>query len=188
MTTHDPVRDAAIGLAIDRGVDPGVDIALRPMRWWDLDRVMVIEQASFRFDAWTPETFWSELAERDSRRYLVAEVASGDLFGYVGISAVAGEADVQTIATSPAARGLGVGRMLLRAGIAEAVAAGARRIHLEVRADNAAALALYATAGFRRVSRRKGYYHDPGGARTDALVMTLDLTATERPPRRRVLS
>ncbi len=131
------------------GAAGGIDIELRPMRWWDLDLVLAIEQASFPFDAWTPETFWSELAERESRRYLVAHApASGGVLGYVGISAVAGEADVQTIATAPAARGLGVGRVLLRSGLAEAVAAGARWIHLEVRADNVAALALYAAAGW----------------------------------------
>jgi ribosomal-protein-alanine N-acetyltransferase len=43
---------------------------------------------------------------------------------------------------------------------------------LEVRADNAAAQALYAGAGFERIGVRRGYYR-PGG--TDALVLRLQL-------------
>jgi ribosomal-protein-alanine N-acetyltransferase len=44
---------------------------------------------------------------------------------------------------------------------------------LEVRASNAAAIALYAAEGFSRVARRERYYPaDPAtGVREDALVM-----------------
>ena len=155
-------------------VGPGVE--LRPMRWWDLDEVLVIERASVGTEAWSPETYWAELAERHTRRYLVAhEVGSVAVIGYVGISAVADEADVQTIASDPAVRGRGVGRTLLRCGLAEAVAAGARRIHLEVRADNNAALGLYAAEGFRRTGRRKSYYRDARGGGVDAVMMSRDL-------------
>ena len=48
---------------------------------------------------------------------------------------------------------------------------GAERVILEVRADNDAARALYAGAGFTTLQTRRGYY--PGGV--DALVLALDL-------------
>ena len=42
---------------------------------------------------------------------------------------------------------------------------------LEVAADNAAAQALYARAGFAESGRRRGYYRRPDGSGLDALVM-----------------
>ena len=46
---------------------------LRPMRWWDIDAALAIEQELFP-DAWSVETFWSELARvPETRHYLVAE-------------------------------------------------------------------------------------------------------------------
>ena len=53
--------------------------------------------------------------------------------------------------------------------------AGAEAMFLEVAADNAAAIALYAGAGgFVRVGARPGYYPRETGA-IDALVMRRDL-------------
>ena len=50
-------------------------------------------------------------------------------------------------------------------------AAGAARCHLEVRLDNAGALALYHALGFEICGRRQGYYRDG----SDALVLRRDL-------------
>jgi ribosomal-protein-alanine N-acetyltransferase len=82
----------------------------------------------------------------------------------------ADEAEILTIAVLPAARGQGRAAGLVRASIAEAAAAGARRIHLEVAGSNAAARALYFSAGFAETGRRPGYYRGPGG-REDAILM-----------------
>jgi len=81
---------------------------------------------------------------------------------------VDGEADVQTVAVAPAAQGRGVGARLLGALLERAVEQGARRVTLEVRADNAVAIALYRRHGFARVAVRRGYYQ-PEGA--DAWIM-----------------
>jgi len=60
----------------------------------------------------------------------------------------------------------GIGRRLIDAAIAKAHARGVTRIQLEVRADNAAAIALYRTTGFEveavkpRAMRFDGVYHD----------------------------
>lgn len=188
MTRADSARpvsaDAGRGptVACEVGLDTGgLAIVLRSMRWWDLGEVLAIEQASFAADAWTPETFWAELAERGTRRYLVAESGGPpSVIGYVGVCTVSDHADVQTIAAAPGVRGQGVGRTLLRCALAEAMDAGARRIHLEVRADNAAALGLYAVEGFRRMGRRRGYYRDARGWGVDAVVMSRDLVPTDR--------
>jgi [ribosomal protein S18]-alanine N-acetyltransferase len=81
------------------------------------------------------------------------------------------EAEVLTLAVAPPARRKGLGRALLRAAMARAAAAGARRMVLEVSVANAPAAALYGTVGFREVGRRRRYYADG----SDALVLAVEL-------------
>jgi ribosomal-protein-alanine N-acetyltransferase len=144
------------------------------MRWWDVGAAVAIERRSFPDDAWSAETFWSELAERATRRYVVAE-AGGRLVGYAGIAVVGAEADLQTIAVTDGARGTGLGRRLLGEVTAAAAAEGVRRMYLEVRADNPAAIALYRSAGWQETGRRRGYYRRSDAGSVDALVMTRGL-------------
>jgi ribosomal-protein-alanine N-acetyltransferase len=84
--------------------------------------------------------------------------------------AVAGEAELVTIAVDPDARRQGAGRSLLAAFEAGARARGTARAFLEVADDNAAALALYAAAGWTETGRRSGYYAR-GAGRVDAVTM-----------------
>jgi len=90
-----------------------------------------------------------------------------DLQGFILCRAIADEAEILTLAVDPARRRAGVGRALVEAAAALAAQGGAGSLFLEVSADNAAALALYAAAGFGRVGLRRGYY--VSGA--DAVVM-----------------
>ena len=84
--------------------------------------------------------------------------------GFVLARAVAGEAEVLTLAVAPESRRLGIARGLL----ARAMAAVAPMPwFLEVDAGNAAARGLYAATGFTPCGLRQGYY--AGGA--DALVL-----------------
>lgn len=87
--------------------------------------------------------------------------------GFILCRAIAGEAEILTLAVSPAARRLGVGRALVEAAAGLAAQSGAGSLFLEVAHDNVAALALYASAGFERVGLRKGYY----ATGADAVVM-----------------
>lgn len=88
---------------------------------------------------------------------------------------IADEAELLTIATHPRQRRRGQARMLLARFHAEARARGATRAFLEVAADNAAARALYAGAGYREIGRRRGYYARPDGSKADALVLSRPL-------------
>lgn len=87
--------------------------------------------------------------------------------GFILCRAIAGEAEILTLAVSPAARRLGVGRALVEAAAGLAATQAAESLFLEVAHDNVAALALYASAGFERVGLRKGYY----ATGADAVVM-----------------
>lgn len=94
-----------------------------------------------------------------------ALLAEGE--GFILCRAIAGEAEILTLAVAPAARRRGTGRALVEAAAGVAGTLGAETLFLEVAHDNAAALALYDAAGFSRVGLRRGYY--ASGA--DAVVM-----------------
>lgn len=149
-------------------VEPAVE--LRGMRWWDIPAVHAIEAAAFAADAWSVEQFWSELAA-PTRWYVVAHEAD-EVLGYGGLFIVPPDADVQTVAVAPTARGRGVGRVLVEGLLDHARACGCRSVMLEVRDDNAAASALYRALGFVDVARRARYYADG----SDARIMRCDLT------------
>jgi [ribosomal protein S18]-alanine N-acetyltransferase len=113
-------------------------------------------------DPWTTAAFRSEL--RAGHPYLAARRADR-LVGYAGIALLPapafsrepGEAEVHTIGVAPEAQGLGIGRRLLRGLLARADALGAVTF-LEVRTDNAPALALYRSEGFEVLGTRRRYY------------------------------
>ena len=146
------------------------------MRWWDVEAVQALDAELFGPTAWTPAAFWSELAAGPTRWYVVAESVgrdeqsgtAGGLAGYAGLLVPGPEADIQTIAVAPSAQGRGVGTQLLRALTERAGRSGARSLLLEVRADNAPAVALYEREGFERISVRRRYYQ-PGDV--DAWIM-----------------
>lgn len=95
--------------------------------------------------------------------------------GFALSRVIADEAELLTLACDPDHRRQGVASRLLREVEAAIVGRGARHQFLEVAADNAAACALYAKAGYRQTGRRAGYYLRPDGSRSDALVLTKPL-------------
>jgi ribosomal-protein-alanine N-acetyltransferase len=113
---------------------------------------------------------WSEGEFRDLLNS-AGVLALLDDDGFMLLRALADEAEILTLAVAPAARGRGLGRALVEAGAQAAAAAGAETLFLEVAADNAPALPLYAAAGFERVGERRGYYPRPGGAAADAYTL-----------------
>ena len=122
------------------------------------------------FDApWPPEAF---AALMDSPGVFALAMVNQAPVGLILMRAIAGEAEVLTLAVEPAHRRRGVARALLDAGLVQATAAGAETAFLEVAADNAAAIALYRAAGFETVGRRAAYYQRPGGSTADALVLS----------------
>ncbi|MEZ5778587.1 MAG: ribosomal protein S18-alanine N-acetyltransferase [Paracoccaceae bacterium] len=98
--------------------------------------------------------------------FLLAE-PGGFLIG----RAIAGEAELLTLAVRPELRRRGMGARLLAGFLAEAARQDARRLFLEVAADNTAAITLYARHGFAETGRRRGYYAGRGGNPVDALIM-----------------
>ena len=104
---------------------------------------------------------------------LVAEDAAPVAF--ILCRAMAGEAEILTLAVEPAARRRGLARALVEAAAGVARIAGAEAMFLEVADDNVAAIGLYEAAGFHRAGLRRGYYDRGPQGYVDALVMRLDL-------------
>ena len=96
--------------------------------------------------------------------------AVGDETAFALARVVAQESELLTIATDPGFRRQGRARRALSAIEAEAARRGARKLFLEVAADNEPAAALYRSAGYRQIARRADYYKTPGGA-VDALIL-----------------
>lgn len=102
---------------------------------------------------------------------LVATAPEGFALG----RAIAGEAEILTIAVLPEARRRGVGSRLLSGILDLARRSGATRAVLETAASNAPAIALYRAAGFGTAGRRPGYYLRADGGKDDALLLEKDL-------------
>ncbi len=122
---------------------------------------------------WSAAEFTALLA--DPLVFLLVEGDAGFLLG----RSVAGEAELLTLAVAPEARQRGLGRRLVARFLYQARLRGAGEAFLEVAADNAPALALYARAGFDEAGRRRGYFTVPGRGAADALVLRRRLEAAE---------
>ncbi len=141
----------------------------RPAVTADVPAIAAIEREVFS-DPWSARSFADTLA-RGEAVVLALDGEDGRLAGYaVGLS-LRDEAEVLNLAVCPAGRRQGRGRELLAALLAELRRRGARRVFLEVRSSNAAALVLYEGAGFRRIGRRPAYYAHP---REDAVTMAME--------------
>lgn len=102
-------------------------------------------------------------------------VENAEPLAFILCRAIAGEAEILTLAVEPAARRRGLARALVEAAAGAARMAGAEAMFLEVAHDNVAALALYEAAGFTRAGLRRGYYDRGPAGNADAVVMRLDL-------------
>jgi ribosomal-protein-alanine N-acetyltransferase len=136
---------------------PGV--TLREMGAADIPAVHELECRLFPVDAWPLQMFRDELAQTETRRYLVAEL-EGDIVGYAGLMCIEPISDVQTI-----------GSALLTELIRESRRRHAEDMLLEVRADNPRAQQLYRRFGFEQIHVRPRYYRDG----VNALIMRLEL-------------
>lgn len=123
-------------------------------------------------EPWTYQTV-SDLLEQDSVKLLIVANAVGDIVGYCLYQVVFEQAEILRIGTNPQYQRQGIASQLFVALNKELRNHKAESLILEVRADNAPAIALYGQQGFTLIHRRKGYYQQPHQAAVDALIMQL---------------
>lgn len=86
--------------------------------------------------------------------------------GFIVYRVVADEAEVITIGVAPTARRTGIAAAMLAIAEGDAAKRGAKKMFLEVSADNSAARALYSGAGYTEIGTRPKYYDG-----VDAIMM-----------------
>jgi ribosomal-protein-alanine N-acetyltransferase len=142
----------------------------------DVPAIAALELVALGSDAWSPALVAQGVeGALPTVHYLVARVA-GEVVAYAVASVVGEVAELQRIAVAPGHRRTGLATLLLADVRRRAAVEGAGRLLLEVREDNAGALAFYSSAGFTELTRRPRYYRD--GA--TAVVLEHPLTGTTR--------
>lgn len=139
----------------------------------DAHALAKLHAASFR-RGWTDGEFERLLIERNVVAHRATRGRTVD--GFILSRIAAGEAEILSVAVSPARRGRGLARRMLDLHMRRLAGLGAKAVFLEVDEDNAPACRLYARAGFREVGRRAGYYQRNEGQAATALVLRRDLT------------
>jgi [ribosomal protein S18]-alanine N-acetyltransferase len=158
-------------------VSPGLRVVIRAAGPDDILAVAALERDALGPDAWSEALLEDGVTGRiPTTLFFVAnpssvEHAETSIVGYAAISVVADIAELQRIAVSATHRRTGVASALLAHVEHEATTRHADRILLEVRDDNAGALAFYARQGFTELDRRPRYYADG----TTAIVLVRDV-------------
>lgn len=142
----------------------------------DLHEILAIQAKNPLAAQWS-EADYVRLAADSHGTFLVAELETmtpPKVLGFAVFYRIIDEAELRNIAVHPEHYRLGAGRALVAEGRQRLLEAGAKRIFLEVRPSNQAALKLYYSSGFGLHSRRKDYYHDPV---EDAYILAAELSA-----------
>lgn len=143
---------------------------IEAMRVEDIPAVCSIEQACFGNEGWTPDSFRFEIEENSCSVPLVLK-EEDKIVGYAVLWILFEQAQIASIAISPALRRRHFGRRLLNDLIQRCQKAGCEWLSLEVRVSNQGARAMYEQAGFSQLHVVKRYYSDG----EDAVLMGLGI-------------
>ncbi|MEX6634333.1 GNAT family N-acetyltransferase [Hyphococcus lacteus] len=131
----------------------------------DIDRIAAIEREVMS-PAIYPAFFFRQALSIFGDGFLVA-MLNGRPCGYLIIGQHNGDAsiaEIYSVAVSSESRGAGLGRALLDAAFVWAKSRDVKTITLTVSPENAPAIGLYKSIGFREIERDEDYY-GPGEAR-----------------------
>ncbi len=136
----------------------------------DLATIVALDQHTFP-DHWSESQWLTYLTQ--SNRYLVTLIGDDKPVGYAVFSILFDEAELLRIGVLPQFQGAGIGHRLLQSSIKALHELGTKRLLLEVRQSNCAAIRLYKSLGFSEDGVRKGYYPLlEGSGREDAILMS----------------
>ena len=143
----------------------------------DLDALADLENRCFETDRLSRRSFRRMVTQAHAD--LLVHDGGERLDGYALVLYHKGThlARLYSIAVDPAARGRGLGRILLDAAEAIALERGCITMRLEIRSDNLTAANLYTAAGYRQFGTYLDYYED----HADALRMEKSLVRHLKP-------
>jgi ribosomal-protein-alanine N-acetyltransferase len=148
----------------------------------DIASIIALERSAASAAHWT-ESQYQRLFSPDTSTIrswvLVAEQpedersgAAAPLLGFVIAREISPEWELENIVVAASVRRHRVGKQLLKALLDAARQSNSQAVFLEVRESNAAARALYESAGFVPSGRRNSYYTQPF---EDAILYRFDL-------------
>ena len=158
-----------------------MSVLIRPMARQDLDAVVVLAAGCHGAPQWSRADYESIVASSGAlMRFALIARDEPALAGFAVASWLPSEAEaeLETVVVDVRYRRQGTAGGLLRACMQAAFQAGAASMRLEVRASNAAALALYQQNGFAAIGTRRAYYSGPV---EDAVLLQAHLAAASLP-------
>ncbi len=147
---------------------------MRFMTLGDVNTVLKIEQAIQAYP-WTCGNFTDALNHGYECR---VDEQDDEIRAYAVLMPVLDEAELLNIAVAAGQQRKGLGRLMLREILNAARQKNTRRVFLEVRPSNIAAIALYRSLGFAEIGIRRGYYQNDHD-KEDAVMMACDLTSSK---------
>ena len=138
-----------------------------PLALEHLDQVWAIEQVAHSHP-WA-ESMIRDLNSRGASHHVMIE--NDQVVGYFYGQNIVGEVTMLNLAVDPARQGKGYGKALVAHFLDVCEQAKAESAWLEVRESNQRAFALYESAGFNELDRRRNYYPTQKG-KEDAIIMS----------------
>ena len=139
-----------------------------------LQAVADIEAVIQPQDAWNYQTLL-ELLEQDSINLLIVyapeQNKKSNVIGYCLYQVIFEQAEILRIGTHPDYQRQGIASQIFARLNTELRTHQVESLLLEVRSDNAPAIALYEQQEFALIHKRKGYYQTPHQPAIDALIM-----------------
>ena len=146
-------------------------VSLRPVTEEDLPQILQIE-GRVHLAPWTLDNFRGELAKPyTSFLVLTDDETDAVIYGYIVGQMLFDECQILNVAVDLPHRGLGYAKLMMRKMAGLSVQKGIRRITLEVRKSNLAAVQLYHGLGLSIRQIRKQFYSNG----EDAYFMAADL-------------
>ncbi len=141
---------------------------LRPLTSEDINHVAAIAKESMLYP-------WDDSVFRDCFKpnYFSWGVMVGDqIVGFIIVFLRGDESELMNIAVKPDFQRKGYAKFLLEYAIDFLKAKGVKRLFLEVRRSNEAAIHFYQKMGATQIGVRQGYYAAGGMSREDALIFS----------------
>jgi ribosomal-protein-alanine N-acetyltransferase len=146
-------------------------LSLRPATTEDIPNILAIEN-KVHVAPWNEGHFLSELTKPYSQFLVMTDDETDELItGYVVFWILFDECQILNIAVDLPYRGLGIAKQMVRKAAALAFKKGIKKVVLDVRKSNMAAVQLYQGMNFSITHIRKGFYTNG----EDAYQMTLNL-------------
>lgn len=144
-------------------------MTLREWKYTDILPISKLEEECFPEEPWSYATLVKSFESPVFFGTLVCE--DNEILGYGGVTVAGDSADIENIAVSEAYRRNGLGTKILNELINVAQFNGAKKVFLEVRVSNYAAMLMYLKKGFVGAYTRSRYYSNG----EDCLVMCKNL-------------